>query len=185
MMQREDALLYLCCTQDLPPDRLEQILVIASAPTLDWEYIFALAHEHGVAPLIYHNLQKAHTCGATLPSTIIHRFKLATYQNALAKQKLGEHLSHALTFLRANQIDAMLFKGMALDSTVYDHPWYTVSKDVDLVLRPQFPGSWQHERQKLETKLHGLGIEFELNVHHDMTLNGALSVDFNQIWHDA
>jgi hypothetical protein len=227
-MRREDALLYLCCTQELPPERLERLVDAARgapwAPALDWRQVFALAHAHGVAPLVHQNLQIAMAAGAAIPGEVAQRFKLAAYQNVLAKQKQADRLISVLPYLQANQFDAMIVKGLALDLVVYDQPWYTVAQDVDLVLRRR--GEEMQPRRNATTKVrrrheegttassflpslrvlrvlrgknlrgetratelaarfHGLGVEFELDSHHDVTLNGALAVDFDQIWRDA
>lgn len=184
-MRCEDALVYLCCTQDLPPDRLQRIVVAARAPELDWYQVFSLAHAHGVAPLVFQNLQAALVVGATIPADVVRRFKLATYQNALAKQNQADQLARALAYLHSHQIDVMLIKGMALDLTVYDHPWYTVTQDIDLILRPCGVEWQQNGLSQLEDGLNGLGIEYELETHHDVDLNGALPIDFGQIWRDA
>lgn len=184
-MRREASLLYLCCTQDLPSERLEEMLVVARTPSLDWSTLFSLAHDHGVAPLVSQNLQHVLDAGVAIPAEVVQRFKLATYQNALAKQKQAERLAYALEFLQANQIDALICKGVALDLMVYDQPWYTVAQDIDLVLRPRCTEWRQKGIAQLQTRLDGLGIEYELDSHHDVTLNGSLPVDFGRIWGDA
>jgi hypothetical protein len=187
-MRCEDTLLYLCCTQDLPTKRLDALVTVARTPTLDWGTFFLLAHEHGVAPLVFQNLERAKVA-AEIPAAIRQRFKLATYQNVLAKQKQADRLVQALAYLHRREIDSMLVKGIALDIVVYEQPWYTVAQDVDLVLRPRATeieaGVWQTSQRELEEEFHDWGIEFERDSHHDLTLNDALSIDFSQLWQDA
>jgi hypothetical protein len=187
-MRYEDILLYLCCTQDLPEKRLERLITIARTATLDWGNLFLLAHEHGVAPLVFQNLERAKVTGV-MPAAIIQRFKLATYQNVLAKQKQADRLVEALAYLQSREIDSMLVKGVALDIMVYEQPWYTVAQDIDLVLRPRGsetqPRAWQTSQRELAETFHEWGIEFERDSHHDVTLNDALSIDFDQLWSDA
>jgi len=188
-MRREAILLFLCCTQDLPAKRLEEIVTVARIPSLDWGRLFTLAHEHGVAPLVFQNLERGKVVAGVMPAEIRQRFKLATYQNVLAKQKQADRLVQALAYLQNHGIESMLVKGAALDIVVYEQPWYTTAQDVDLVLRPRAtapePRRWQISQRELEEQFHGWGIEFERDRHHDLTLNGALSIDFGQIWRDA
>jgi hypothetical protein len=197
-MQREDALLYLCCTQDMSAQRLELLVALLrgqgpdreshssnGTAALNWDMIFTLAHEHGVAPLVYQNLLVASANGAPVPSSIQERFRLATYQNVLVKQKQAGRLSKILAYLQAREIDAMILKGAALDLMVYNQPWYTVAHDVDLVLRPRCRCSLATYQAELKARFQGTGIEYEFDTHHDMTLNGALAIDFERIWRDA
>jgi hypothetical protein len=187
-MRSEDHLLYLCCTQDLPTKRRDEVITVARTPNLDWGNLFSLAHEHGVAPLVFLNLEQAKVSGV-IPAAIIQRFKLATYQNLLAKQKQADRLVEALAYLQGREIESMLVKGVALDIVVYEQPWYTVAQDVDLVLRQRATETeareWQTSQRELEEQFHGWGIEFERDRHHDVTLNDALSIDFGQLWRDA
>jgi hypothetical protein len=194
-MKTEDALLYLCCTQDVQPHQLESLVTLLQAAhrhttqlgqdTLDWQQIFTLAHDHGVAPLVYQSLQAASAAGAQIPPEVHDRFRLASYLNMLAKQKQASRLAEVLAYLHENQIDAMLIKGLALDLCVYRQPWYTVANDIDLVLRSRCPESRSRQQAQVKTRFSGLGVEFEFDTHHDMTLNQTIPIDFERIWHDA
>ena len=184
-MRDEDALLYLCCTQEMPADRLEKILVIGQQGAIDWSLVFSLARNHGVAPLVYHQLQVARANGLIIPDGVADQFKQASYQNMIAKQARCRVLFDALNYLHSNGLDAMVIKGMALDILVYDEFWYTSSNDVDIVLRPQRSGHPYAELRDVQRELFRTGIEFEFCAHHDVNLNGALPIDFEKIWHNA
>ena len=183
-MRREDALLYLCCCQDLSAARADQILRNAREGDIIWPEVFSLAREHGVAPIVHRNLEIAVAAGLCVPDEILHKFRLATYRNITVKSRQAERLACALTFLRDLSVDVMALKGVALDLLVYDESWYTVAEDVDLVLRSR-RAEGKSLIEEVQNRLDGLGLEYELDQHHDVTLNGALAVDFGKIWRDA
>jgi hypothetical protein len=184
-MRDEDTLLYLCCTQEMPADRLEKILVIGQQGAIDWSQVFSLACNHGVAPLVYQQLQAAREKGLIIPDEVAKQFKQASYQNLIAKQARYRVLLDALNYLNSNGLDAMVVKGMALDILVYDELWYTSSNDIDIVLRPQRNGHPHAGLREVQEALFRLGIEFEFCTHHDVNLNGALPIDFEEIWRNA
>ena len=82
----------------------------------------------------------------------------------------------------------------ALSQLVYERPWYTVSYDVDLVIRAreadlvkadyweilEFLEKFNQERS--EFKEH---IEYDFYEHHDVTMNNILSIDWHRIWAEA
>ena len=79
----------------------------------------------------------------------------------------------------------MLIKGSALDLLVYDHPWYMVADDLDLVLRRKKEEMTQKEIVEIMQFHHSTGIEYDYFDHHDVTLNGVLPMNFHRIWDDA
>lgn len=184
-MRTEDALLYLCCAQNLSAQKVQRIKTCARASHLDWQKIFDLAHAHAVAPLVFHNLELALSPPFPIPPGVTEQFKLAIYRNIIAKQRQKQNLLSALAHLGANGVDAMAVKGAALDLLVYDEPWYTVSLDVDLVLRPQGEQRVDALHPSIVAGIRDMGIEYELYEHHDVSLNGALTTDFSRIWRDA
>lgn len=180
-----DRLLYLCCRQEMPEDMLAQVVAISDANFVNWNRLFDLAHRHGVAPLVFHNLQAAIARGVYVPAEVVGRFKLSTYQNITSKARQTETLTSVLASLQELDVDVMTVKGMALDLLVYDECWYTVAQDIDIVMRPRRRNGVKDDQARIVECVQGRDIEYEFYEHHDVTLNHALNVDFQEIWHDA
>ena len=81
--------------------------------------------------------------------------------------------------------DVILIKGAALDLLVYDQPWYTVSKDIDLILSARREELRAEEIEEIGCHFHQKGVEFDFFEHHDMNMNGLLPIDFDEVWKDA
>lgn len=187
-MRYEDALLYLCCTQELTPQRLEQITGLIAREPLDWAEVYSLAYHHGVAPLVYLSLLAADAAGAVIPTQTLGRFKMAGYGNLLAKQSRHQTLLRALDYFQSHGLEVMAVKGLALDLLVYDQFWYTHADDVDLILRParaDIPVPALSQVQEDMQRLGIRGVEYEFYQHHDVNLNETLPIDFETIWQGA
>lgn len=183
-MRPQDELLYLSCVQQMDATRRARIADLAQRPGLPWGEIFTLARAHGVAPLVYHNLQSA-DAAAHIPAAVAHRFALATYTNTAAKARRADTLAGILAALDAFGVDALGIKAVALDLAVYNQAWYTSALDTDLVLRARRPPLTAQARAAIEACCNGAGVEYEFDTHHDLTLNGLLPVDFAAIWREA
>lgn len=185
MMRTEDRLLYRCCRQQLATADLEELLACVSHE-LDWTMVFELARNHGVAPLVWRNLEiAAIDANLSIPGAIGDKFKLSTYRNIKVKENGLEMLGGVLNCLQGLSVDVMALKGIALDLLVYDECWYTVAQDIDIILRPRGETVTPERRSAIVACVEGRGIEYEFSEHHDFTLNRALFIDFDQIWLDA
>jgi hypothetical protein len=103
----------------------------------------------------------------------------------VSKQRLAERLAQALGFFEAHHIDVLLIKGFALDQLVYVPHALTTSLDVDLVLRVKQSELSLAEQRAIADVTHGCPLEYDFYEHHDVTLNGALPIDFGRVWRDA
>jgi hypothetical protein len=184
-MRPEDKLLFLCARQDFSDAHLKALIDLGGVETIDWEELFFTARQHGVAPLIWANLEKAIPLGLSVAPDVIHKFQLACYHNVVAKGKRAKNLVEALALLGAHSIEVMALKSVALDFLVYEQVWYTTAADTDLVLRPRQREVSPQALAEISRFFAGLGIEYEFYDHHDMTMNGLLPVDFERIWNDA
>ena len=181
-MRPEDKLLYLCCRQNLTPAHVTQIRACTDR-ALDWDEVFKLAWGHGVAPLVYLNLEKSMGAGLTIPQPIVQKFKLATYQNIASKRQQSILLTQVLDALQDEEADLMVVKGMALDMLIYDENWYTASDDIDAIIRPNVTQLTEGDIERISCKLRGM--EYEFFEHHDVNLNQTLPVDFDRVWNDS
>jgi putative nucleotidyltransferase-like protein len=185
-MRPEDEVLFACCRQDFRPADRARVEAVAAAAPLDWERLAAAAERHGVAPLVGANLARcASGIPGGMPVEISARFERALLANAAYKLRERERLAAALRDLAAVGYEALLLKGAALDLAVYREPWMTVSRDLDLAVRPQ-PGRDPGEAgRQVRLRLYRSGIECDLTGHHDVSMSGVLPVPWERIWAEA
>ncbi|MBV7333621.1 nucleotidyltransferase family protein [Chloroflexi bacterium TSY] len=185
MMKLEDEILLLCTRQTFSEIHLKELLSYSYAEMLDWEYLFSAAQEHAVAPLVSINLERAASSGLPIPHNVHHKFKLARYRSVKLAEKRSDRFKQVVSFLQTKSIEAMPIKGAALDLLVYEQPWFTVSNDIDMVLRPTEVTLDDQDMTEIKHFFHGLNIEYEFFQHHDVVMNGVLPIDFQRIWADA
>lgn len=165
-MTKEDRVLFAAARQDF---REEHRLAVQALAPFDLEKLAAIAEIHGVAPIV----------GANLKAENLQR---AFYENVLIKAQEAERVARGIARLREAGYQAMLLKGLALDLLVYREPWVTVSKDSDLLLRPEPGRRLAADEREVRRSLYRSGIECDLPGHHDVDMNGVLPVRFDRIW---
>ncbi len=190
-MRTEDSLLFACTRQQFDDSQRAAVQALAYSRT-DWESVWEVARNHGVAPIVYRNLKSANI--PTLPQAIDAKFKQYLFQNITRRQRSEQQLLRALRFLAGQDVAVMLVKGAALNKRVYDESWYTFSEDIDLLLRPSrqelantagtkildFLDEINIQRSSLQEN-----IEYDFYAHHDVTMNDLLNVDFQAVWQEA
>lgn len=183
-MTLEDRILFTCTRQDFTPAHQDLVLALASSAEVCWEEVLRMAERHGVAPLVDVNLRR---CGAGLSVSpqVSARFEDARLANLVYKELMAKRVAAALAWFNARSIDVMLLKGTALDLLIYDQPWFTRPADIDLVLRCRRNTAAFEQMRGTTVALLRLKIEVNFFEHHDITMNGALPVDFERIWRDA
>jgi hypothetical protein len=114
------------------------------------------------------------------------QFKLCFDHNVLMKDRMAEKITEVLSFFNKKSIDVMLIKGAAVDVLVYARPWYTMSSDVDLILRPRKEEIADKDKAEIWALIRGRPpIELDYFEHHDVVMNGTLPVNFQRIWDEA
>lgn len=184
-MRPEDHLLFACVRQDFTPEYQSVVRQLNHDNSLSWELVFSKAERHGVASLVYVNLCQRSDLQLDIPPQVVERYRLYTMQNAVRKEQRAKKLSDVLAYLNSREIEAMLIKGGALDLLVYDHQAFSTLNDIDLVLRCRREDFSPAEMDQIMHDLHGSGVEYDFYEHHDMTINGALPVDFDLVWQEA
>ncbi len=184
-MIAEDHLLFLCARQSFEESHRSRAVELLSQNPISWERIFTTAQQHGLAPLVYWNLQKVDPQNRYLPPEIDLQFKRYCYRLFFLKENREEGLRNALAFLNSRHIPTMLIKGAALDILVYDQTLATFSQDIDLILQCTRQAIPAHTFSTLAKQLRDAGIEYDFYQHHDVNINGALPVDFDRIWRDS
>lgn len=193
-MTPEDRVVCLFTRQDLAPDHIEQALTINQRHPIHWDAVCRTARQQGVSPLVYANAVQAQKKGLEIPPNAFASLKKDYIRNVFVKKGTAETLEKAITFLAQKGIDLMLVKGAALDLLVYDRPWYTVMGDVDLVLKVEKSQLFHSELEEIQgffdainnhKDSHRVHFEYDFYEHHDVTMNGMLSIDPERIWRDA
>ncbi len=181
-LRPEVALLFLGTRQAFGPSHQKELLALAAHP-LDWTFIFYIVESHGVAPLFFANLQQVGLQALNVPAEICAAVQSLTYRNIAVKAGVRAKLVEIAAFCAARAVDVMLLKGTALDQLVYAQPWSTLH-DVDLLLRLR--SSSPSACTEIDRFFWPLpGFEYEFNTHHDLTMNGLLAIDFDEVWRDA
>ena len=185
-MSPESQLLFYCSRPTLRDSHIQLLSQLCQTNELDWQLIFATAERHGITPLVYTNLKQLSLSDLHFSSEMRTRFEQALFRNVAAKGYLLQKLTDALAFLNAKDVPVMAIKGAALDLIAYEQPWYTISGDIDLVLKPRVEALPQSDYQEIAHFFWNFpGCEYDFFEHHDITINGIVPVDFGQIWEDA
>jgi hypothetical protein len=188
--RREDQLLFTCTRQRFLPEHHDRLAAIVHGRPPRWEEIYSTARDHGVAPLVGVNLRQA--VWAQVPAAVRACFELCTQRNVLVKSLHAERIRNVLAFFARRNIRVLLAKGAGLDSVVYEKPWYTISADIDLMIGCRAEALSLHEHAAVDNLMAGrnplerrIPIESEWYVHHDVSMNGLLRVDFAALWQAA
>ena len=180
----EDKLLFVLARQEFLHTHQKKVLDICSSEDIRWDIVYSTAKLHGVAPLIYSNLRRCIHMNIRIPQNIINQFKLYSFRNVVMEKHRTEKIMEVLSLLNKKSIDVMLIKGIALDVLVYDHPWFTIKNDVDLLLRPKREEVADKDILEIWNLIKSRGVECGYFEHHDIDL-GFLPINFLQIWNEA
>ena len=185
LIRAEDQILYLCTRQNFQKKHREKMLDICRREEIRWDEIYSTAHQHGVAPLVSLNLSKLNDQELDVPEEIAENLRLAMIQNIAKTGKRSDQLAKICAFFEKLSIDIMVIKGAAHEITVYDQPWYTTANDLDIIIKLDALDFKQGDRWELEDLKRDISMEEDFMVHHDVTMNGILPIDFSMIWEDA
>jgi len=94
----EDKLLFICTRQNFLDTHKKAVIDLCDREKINWERVYATAKLHGVAPLIYLNLQKCSGNGLIIPNDIANKFKLYIYTRKILEEKWEDYLKDALDF---------------------------------------------------------------------------------------
>jgi len=179
--QLEDRFLLYCSQTSLGKNLTKAARLINY--NLDWGYIVRKTLRNAVFPQVYHNLTELKgnvDKGNSSFWRIFGKMQAAWYAMLSSKLVLYSELRNILQVLKANEIDFLPLKGVALAEAVYSKKELRQFSDIDLLLRNR---GETEKAEKLLLKLgyhldypipafayefkkekHGLTIEFDL--HH-------------------
>jgi len=193
-MTPEDIVLCLCTRQNFEKKHQQKIIDVCQRQTIHWDIVLATADKHQITPIVYINLSRIPNEKINIPSPFLALFKKTQIRNIFIKRRTEAALEKVLALFNQKGIDVMLVKGEALDYVVYDQPWYTISLDVDLVIRVREDELTEGYRGEILELLEDLNhernpfkkhIEYDFYEHHDITMNNILPVNWNRIWAEA
>ena len=105
-------ILLLCTTTNISP-AVKQRISQSLDGTVDWRYLLALAKFHGVAPLIFHNLNTS-GLASQVPKPYLERFS-QLYKNILYRNVvLSSELIKVLSVFSRHGVMAIALKGTIL-----------------------------------------------------------------------
>src|SRR5260370_17022990 len=118
-------------------DEAAQRIRALAGSDLDWEYLQALAVEHGVVPLL--SLRLHDLAGDVVPAERLRRLHELSKSSLFLNLSFTAELFRVLAIFRAAGIPAVPYKGPVLASQAYGDPALLVLSDLDLVLRHRPP----------------------------------------------
>jgi putative nucleotidyltransferase-like protein len=98
---------------------------------LDWTYIENKARSHRVYPLLYQTLKHF---GRLVPTEVLARLRLDTYQNAARNLLAKRELSQVLRRFQEHDITVMPIKGHVWAESLYGHIALRVFTDLDILV---------------------------------------------------
>lgn len=148
----EDTVL-LCCTRTSMAKVTICELKEALSSQLDWNYILENALQHGITPLLYHNLSEM----VDVPEKVMEHLRMRYNANLARNMLVYNELSKVLNAFEHAEIDVIVLKGAALAETVYQDIGLRPFSDVDLLVR-------ERDLQRAKKKLAELGYILDEDV---------------------
>lgn len=111
-----------------------KVMLTALAENIsDWKYFVSLADEHGVAALVYSNLEKLDFLGY-LPKENADHLHNALLVNLHRNTYNADGVHKVLRILSGEKLKIVLLKGMALELSVYGNAGLRQMTDVDVLM---------------------------------------------------
>jgi hypothetical protein len=131
-IRSEEDLLLVLCRLEFSDENLEKIKsLIANAG--DWNYFKNLANLHGVAALVWHNLEK-HCLLSGIPDEVITYLKSTLLISLSRNTFITEAMGEVLHQLNTARIKTVILKGLALENSVYGNSGLRQMSDVDILI---------------------------------------------------
>jgi hypothetical protein len=179
----ENQVLFLCTRKIFQPEHQKLLNDICNQNNIKWELVYLIAIQHSVAPLVYLNFKKSFDLSLQIPPNVLTQFKSISISNFIFNKKQEQNILAIISRFQQKFVKVMLVKGIALNFTVYQNNfWYTIG-DIDLILSNKRNEISQTEDLEDILFFKSLNInEWERFKHHDVNINGALVINFQQIW---
>lgn len=132
-ISNEESLLIGLCRLEFSSEQAGKLRTLASG-IKKWKYLADLANAHGVAALVYHNLEKLgiiQYVSQDVEDFLRNALMMSMSRNAYHLNEMNE----VLKILNNAGIKTILLKGLALEITVYGNTGLRQMTDVDVLIR--------------------------------------------------
>jgi hypothetical protein len=127
----EEILLLGLCRLSFDVELTVMLRALVETAT-DWPYFSSLANKHGVAALIYHNLEKLGFL-QNIPEDAADLLRNSLMVNISRNVRNAEAMAETLKLLNNENIKIVLLKGLALELSVYGNSGLRQMTDVDVL----------------------------------------------------
>jgi hypothetical protein len=160
-VRRPEAELLLCCARTIKSPEVDGRIKALVQESLDWQYLLRMAHRHGLAPLLYRNIDAA--CPEAVPKDdSIHLWE-HFHTNNLDNLYLTGELLRILNAFESSGIPAVPYKGPALAASIYGNLALREFVDLDILVH-------RHDFFEAEDLLTSLGYRSPFRVAHAQKL---------------
>jgi hypothetical protein len=128
----EERLLLELCRLEFNDEQINRIRSLFAVIT-DWPYFSNLANEHGVAALVWYNLEK-YQLHSGIPEDVAYFLKGALMRSLGRNTFNTESMGDVLRLLNAENIKVVILKGLALENSVYGGQGLRQMSDVDILI---------------------------------------------------
>ena len=154
-MSPKDAVLLYCARTNMDEKVVCKVKEALSS-RLDWDYIILNALQHGILPLLYHNLSKIDDPNL-VPERIMKLLRGQYYATLTRNMLYYNELSKILQSFMDAGIEAIILKGAALAETVYKDIGLRRFGDIDFLVH-------ESDLQKAKQKLSEQGYILDEHV---------------------
>ena len=112
-----------------PQRKLDRLRTLSTG--LRWRVLFDLAERHGVHPLLYRALS---TADILVPASDMRRLAQLHQTNLHKSMLMARELIHLLDVLAKNNIEVLIYKGLALAESAYGDIALRQMGDIDLLI---------------------------------------------------
>jgi len=128
----EENLLLELCRLEFSDEHLKKIRSLTII-VQDWNYFRSLANAHGVAALVWYNLERHHLLSGVPEEVVI--FLRGALMRSMSRNAFNtEAMGDVLRLLNKENIKTVLLKGLALENTVYGNSGLRQMSDVDILI---------------------------------------------------
>ena len=173
-MSPKDVVLLYCARTNMDEKVVYKVKEALSSglENSDWDYIILNALQHGISPLLYHNLSKIDDANL-VPERIREHLRGQYYTTLTRNMLYYNELSKVLQSFKDAGIEAIVLKGAALAEAVYGDIGLRPFGDVDFLVH-------EFDLQKAKQKLSELGFILDEQV-SPMEHNEKFGCDLNYV----
>jgi hypothetical protein len=128
----EEILLLGLCRMSFDAEITVMLQALTETIT-DWDYFYSLAKAHGVAALVYHNLEKLNFL-QFIPKEVTDSLRTSLMASLSRNIRNTEAMIEVLKLLNPENIKTVLLKGLALELSVYGNAGLRQMTDVDVLV---------------------------------------------------